>query len=76
MSKPNAPLFNLALGRAGVKPEQAIMIGDNYLSDVLGARGAGIEGVLIDCWHNFAKPGVSPPDCLMINSLDELLGIL
>lgn len=76
LSKPSAPLFNLALGRAAVKPEQAIMIGDNYLSDVLGARGAGIEGVLIDRWHNFNKPGVAPPDCLMINGLDELLSIL
>jgi putative hydrolase of the HAD superfamily len=76
MSKPNAPLFNLALGRTEVNPEQAIMIGDNYLSDVLGARGAGIEGVLIDRWHNFAKPGVPAPDCLMINALDELLNIL
>ncbi len=76
LSKPSAALFNLALGRAEVKPEQAIMVGDNYLSDVLGARGAGIEGILLDRWGNFTDPAIPRPDCLLINALDELLGIL
>ncbi len=76
LSKPSAALFNLALGRANLQPEQTIMVGDNYLSDVLGARGAGIEGILLDRWKHYADPATPRPDCLLINALDELLGIL
>ncbi len=76
LSKPSAALFNLALGRANVQPEQTIMVGDNYLSDVLGARGAGIEGILLDRWKHYADPAIPRPDCLLINALDELLVIL
>ncbi|HET6404105.1 MAG TPA: HAD family hydrolase [Candidatus Thermoplasmatota archaeon] len=47
--KPEPALFRLALERAGVPPAQAIMIGDSYERDVLGARGAGIpRAVLVD----------------------------
>ncbi len=76
LSKPSAALFNLALGRANVPPEQVVMVGDNYLSDVLGARGAGIEGILLDRWKHYADPAIPRPDCILINALDELLGIL
>jgi HAD superfamily hydrolase (TIGR01509 family) len=47
--KPDAPIFKLALARAGTKPVNAIMIGDSYERDVLGARAAGIpRAVLVD----------------------------
>lgn len=47
--KPEAPIFRLALQRAGVAPSQAIMIGDSYERDVEGARAAGIpRAVLVD----------------------------
>lgn len=47
--KPDAPIFRIAMERAGVKPIHAIMIGDSYERDVLGARGAGIpRAVLVD----------------------------
>jgi HAD superfamily hydrolase (TIGR01509 family) len=47
--KPEPPIFRLALERAGVPPSQAIMVGDSYERDVLGARGAGIpRAVLVD----------------------------
>ena len=47
--KPEPPIFRLALERAGVPPSQAIMIGDSYERDVLGARAAGIpRAVLVD----------------------------
>lgn len=47
--KPEAPIFRLALERAGVPPSRVIMIGDSYERDVLGARDAGIpRAVLVD----------------------------
>ena len=47
--KPEAPIYRLALARAGVTPLHAIMVGDSYERDVLGARAAGIpRAVLVD----------------------------
>jgi HAD superfamily hydrolase (TIGR01549 family) len=48
-AKPEAPIFRLALERAGVPASRAIMIGDSYERDVLGARAAGIpRAILVD----------------------------
>lgn len=47
--KPDPSLFRLALARAGSRPSDAIMVGDSYERDVLGARAAGIHrAVLVD----------------------------
>jgi len=46
-------IFEMALARAGVRPAEAVYVGDLYAVDVLGARGAGMEAILIDpgaCW--------------------------
>ena len=34
--------------KAGVAPEEAMHVGDQYSSDIAGAQAAGIKGVLID----------------------------
>lgn len=43
--KPYAPVFELALARAGVKPANAIQVGDHATNDVAGAIRAGLGGV-------------------------------
>lgn len=48
LEKPHPPIFRLALKKAGVGAEQTIHVGDQYNSDVLGARGAGIRPLLLD----------------------------
>lgn len=66
-SKPNPEIFRIALRQADVSPAQTIHVGDLYESDVLGARSAGIEGVLID------RDGVGAEyECPRIRSLDEV----
>jgi len=46
--KPHAAIFEHALDLLDVAPDQAIHIGDDPEADILGARRAGIEPVLID----------------------------
>ncbi|HEX2021984.1 MAG TPA: HAD family hydrolase [Candidatus Thermoplasmatota archaeon] len=47
--KPGAAIFRLAMERAQAPPVQAIMVGDSYERDVLGARAAGISrAILVD----------------------------
>lgn len=46
--KPDIAVFHHALGRLGARPESAVMAGDNFEIDVLGALDAGIAAVWID----------------------------
>lgn len=46
--KPSPKIFQLALERAGVEPSRAVHIGDTYQADILGARRAGIRGIMLD----------------------------
>lgn len=48
VAKPSPEFFRRAAERAGVLPAQAVMIGDSYRADVLGARSAGMDAVLLD----------------------------
>jgi len=46
--KPRPEIFQAALARAGVGPDDAIYIGDNYYADIVGAREAGLDAILVD----------------------------
>jgi putative hydrolase of the HAD superfamily len=45
--KPAPAIFEQALGLAATRPEDAVHVGDSVDEDVVGARAAGIEPVLI-----------------------------
>lgn len=70
--KPDAPLFETALERAGT--ERAAVIGDRIETDVAGARGAGLDGILV--WTGASGPAdLLDHDALpvaAIPSLDQL----
>jgi putative hydrolase of the HAD superfamily len=46
--KPNAKLFQLALERLAVKPEQCVMIGDSLNRDIAGASAVGIRTIWLN----------------------------
>jgi putative hydrolase of the HAD superfamily len=70
--KPQPEIFLEALKRAGVAADEALYVGDQYRVDVLGARGAGIKGILIDRtgYHRDIT------DCPKIGNLQELTDYL
>ncbi len=70
-SKPHPEIFRIALRQAGVQPGETIHVGDLYESDVVGARNAGIEGILID--RDGTQTGL---DCPRITSLEEVYGYI
>jgi hypothetical protein len=45
--KPNRQMYDMALEKYGAEPRQAVMIGDQLLTDVLGANRADIDAVWI-----------------------------
>ena len=70
--KPHAPIFLAALEKAGVEPHEAVHVGDQLTSDVDGARGVGINPVLLDRDGNHGDFH----RCPRIESLMELPGLL
>jgi putative hydrolase of the HAD superfamily len=69
--KPQPEIFETALKRADVGAEHTMHVGDHYYADIMGARSVGITPVLLD------RNGTAPnADCLVINSLHELVDFL
>jgi len=53
VAKPDPRIFQIALERLGVAPDEVRFAGDIYSIDVEGARAAGIEARLIDCHQRY-----------------------
>ncbi len=69
--KPEPGLFEHALRRVSLSPQEAVYVGDNYYADVIGSRRAGLRPVLYD------PGGIFPEaDCDTIKSFHELNSIL
>jgi HAD superfamily hydrolase (TIGR01549 family) len=70
--KPRPEIFLAALKKAAVKPGEALYVGDQYQIDVIGARGVGINALLID--RNDYFPDIT--DCPRIHSLAQTIDYL
>jgi REG-2-like HAD superfamily hydrolase len=73
--KPHPRIFQWALDQAGVPAESVVHVGDHVDADVEGARGLGIEGILIDRTHRH-RPEDVPDGVKVIDSLAALLPIV
>ena len=71
-TKPQPEIFRYALKRAGVQPDEAVYIGDQYQVDVIGAKAAGMKGILLDR-DGYYKEKLG---CTKVKSLGELMGYL
>lgn len=67
VKKPNPKIFELALEMAEVEKNNAIMIGDSYEADVLGALDIGLDAICYN-YHQEELPG----NIKQVNHLKEL----
>lgn len=67
-NKPHKSVFIEALNRANANSKESIMIGDNYIADIIGAEKAGIAGILFDPHNNHSGTRHE----WRINSLDKI----
>ncbi len=51
--KPNTHIYKFLIDDLNVPPTEIIMIGDNYISDVTGARSNGINAILVRSANTF-----------------------
>lgn len=70
-NKPHPDIFAQTLARMDLIPDRALYVGDSYHHDVVGARNAGIEPVLVD------RAGTAQEsDCPVITDLWGVLDLL
>ena len=68
VEKPDPRFFEIALARTGARKDTTIHVGDLYHVDVVGARNAGLRGILLD------EANLRPDaDCPRMRTLDELV---
>jgi putative hydrolase of the HAD superfamily len=72
-AKPDPYLFEMALRRADALGDYTLYVGDSYMQDVLGARAAGINPVLLDRRRRLDPTQI---DCPVIHTLADLLRLL
>lgn len=73
VGKPDPAGFALVLENLGVGAGQALMVGDSWERDILGARGVGMAAA----WISPQDPAPAPrPGVAVITGLEDLLGLL
>ncbi|WP_053363854.1 HAD family hydrolase [Bacillus sp. FJAT-27251] len=71
--KPDPGIFEHALTLMNLKPEEVLMVGDNLMTDILGANRAGIKSVWI---NRYGKERNEVIPAYEIKHLEELFPIL
>ena len=57
--KPQPEIYDYALKKSGAQKEESIMIGDDWIADVEGAKSFGLEAIFFDTFNdNFEAEGV------------------
>lgn len=74
VGKPETSIFEHALELCGVKKEEALMIGDNRMTDILGANRVGIPSVWINRKNELPIEEVTPT--YEITNLEQLREII
>lgn len=65
LRKPDPRIFELACERIGVRPAEAVHVGDHHYADIIGASAAGMNPVMIDRTGSLRPPAA-------IRTLDAL----
>ena len=57
VTKPDRKIFSIALERIGVRPQEAVFVGDNWINDIVGAVDAGMSAVWLN--HDGKQPALT-----------------
>lgn len=74
-AKPDAEIFHSAIRRFGVRPAQALHVGDSWVEDTEGALAAGLAAVHLQR-HGHEPPAGRPPSVPVISDLSALPDLL
>lgn len=68
--KPSRRMYLMALSKFGVQPEQAVMVGDQLLTDIWGANRTGIDAVWVKPIHRREFVGTT----LVSRNIERVIG--
>ena len=71
VEKPDRRFFEILVARAGGRPETTLHLGDLYHVDVVGARGAGLQAMLLDPHDLY-----SDYDVKRVKNLNEVVALV
>lgn len=71
-AKPDPRIFHHALDLVGVRPEEALFVGDTLHLDIPGAQAAGVTAVWVNRRGRDLDPAYPPPDHMVANLLEML----
>ena len=69
--KPDPRIFDRALEETGSSPDKVLYVGDNYYADIVGAKNAGLQPVLLDTNDVFPDA-----DCAVIREIGDLIELI
>ncbi|MGX8694930.1 MAG: YjjG family noncanonical pyrimidine nucleotidase [Prevotella sp.] len=73
VNKPAKGYFDYALRVSKAVPETTIMIGDNFNTDIMGAKNAGLDTIYFNRYPDYPAPN---PVTFEVTSLQEIIHIL
>lgn len=73
-NKPSQVYFDYAFAQTKATPEKTLMIGDNYMTDILGAQNAGLKVMFFNRKpESFKTPGEVDYEIHRLNEIKDLL---
>ena len=73
VNKPALEYFEYALRTSGAKKETTVMIGDNFQTDILGAKRAGLDTIFFNRWPEYPA---TEPITYEVDTLKDIINIL
>lgn len=76
MKKPQVELMNLVLNDNQLNPEETVMVGNDFTSDMAIAQAAGIDGILLNTFpYNQSEiEALNTMNAKVIEDISEILG--
>jgi HAD superfamily hydrolase (TIGR01662 family) len=77
MRKPHPDIFRSALQHFGVPPDEALMVGDNFEADIVGAHDVGMKSIWITRRVQDTRHEASGPEPgAVVSALSEIPALL
>jgi len=75
-AKPEPAIFETALDRAGCSAAEAVMVGDSWEVDILGAHAAGIRAVWLNRYELVCPNPALAPEIRALEPVDAVLEVI
>ena len=76
VAKPDARIFAAALSRLGGTPDEAVMIGDSWSSDILGATEMGIRAIWLNRYDRPCPDSSLATEIRSLEPVDDLVELI